>query len=948
LPAVLIVAGLWFKGGVWFLSANRFSIPKEKGSGLNMIWPAIPLSLLLLALALSRSFSSEWTWEPPMLLPALNLLFLTLIPGLIAVLGARSYLQSGRLGLLLLGAGAAALGLTSLLTGWYLKTPGGINITVTIYNSGFLLAGLLHLTGVIVMAERGVFTEQSRRLRWPALAIAYTLVAAVIMILAAAAWQARLPLFFLQGVGPTPLRQAVLGAAVGTFLLSALLILNIYRESRSRFLYWYGWGLALIALGLVAILTITRVGGMVNWIGRIAQFLGGIYLLIAVISARRARMSAAEVVAELSRQPRELHAAIFQNSLDGILVMISDGRIIDANAQACAMLGYSPAGIREISMDRILDKRHPNTADLLKNLAYMGKWKGDTHLIRGDGSLFSVEISASGFKTRQGSELLTFMIRDNTWREQAEAHLRESEERYRGLFNSMSEGFALAEMIYDDSGRARDYRFLEVNPAFGRITGIAVEATAGRTAKELVPALEPQWIESFAQVVETGNPVRFEKYSHALQKWFEVMAFSPKPNQFAMVFDDVTEREHHREMMEHQRELLLGIIENIPIMIAIHEPRRKTFTFNRAFRDTLGCSETDFSRHTPPDPPETAQCVVMRDVLSAAESGWRDLAITTISGEMVESSWSGFRLSDETCIGIGIDIRDRKRTERLLKEAQMVLEEKVRERTEQLQSTVQALENEILERRKAQSMLERLSRKTLQTMENDRQTVAKELHDSVSASMAAIKFGLEAVSLDNGEVGVAADAVRQAIAYLAETIKESKRIAARLRPLMLEDLGLLSTIDWHVREFANSYPRIAVIKKISVAEEEIPEPLKIVVYRILQEALNNSARHSNARQIVLHLSRESEDLFLEVKDNGSGFNPDELGQRGDPLSGHGLRSMQERAEICGGTFDLKTGPQQGVRIRVRLPLSVAGMVYAVQTLTEDTEHQHQRRVSDRT
>jgi PAS domain S-box-containing protein len=928
------------------LSVNRLTLPKEKSSRLNLIWPAIPLTLLLLALALSRSIPSEWTWDPPMLLPALNLLFLTFIPGLIAMLAARSYLQSGRLGLLLLGAGVLSLSLTSMLSGWYVKTAGGINTTVTIYNSGFLLAGLLHLTGVIVMAERGVFTEQSRRLRWPLLSIAYTLVAALIIILAVSAWQARLPLFFIQGIGPTPLRQIVLGLAVGTFLISALLILNIYRESRSRFLYWYGWGLALIALGLVAILTIIRVGGIVNWIGRIAQFLGGIYLLAAVISARRARLSAGEVVAELSRQPRELHAAIFDSSLDGILVMLSDGRIIDANAQACAMLGYSHVKICGTSMDRILDKQHPNTADLFKRLAGRGKWKGDTNMIRGDGSHFPAEIAASGFKTRQGSELLTFMIRDITWREEAEAHLRESEERYRGLFNSMSEGFALAEVVYDESGVARDFRFLEVNPAFGRITGVEAQTAPGRTALELVPDLESHWIEIFAQVVETGQPVWFEKYSDALRKWFQVTAFSPNPRQFAIVFNDVTERERHREMMEHQRELLLGIIENIPIMIAIHEPHRDAFTFNRAFRDTLGWNEVGFGGLETGSPSEISQHEVVHDILLSPKGKWRDLVVTTKNGEAVESSWSGFCLSDETCIAIGLDIRDRKRTERLLKEAQLVLEEKVRERTEQLESTVQVLEYEILERRKAQSMLERLSRKTLQTMENDRQTVAKELHDSVSASMAAIKFGLEAVSPEDDVNGNAAGAIRQAIDYLSETIKESKRIAARLRPLMLEDLGLLSTIDWHVREFANTYPRIAVIKKLSVAEDEIPEPLKIVVYRIMQEALNNCARHSGAQQVIIRLSRKSEDLLLEIEDNGSGFNPEEIGQRGDPLSGHGLRSMQERAEICGGTFDLQTGSQQGVRISVHLPLSVAGMFFADLTRIEERDQTRKRRASD--
>lgn len=908
------------------MQIDRLTLFRKKRPQMNIIWPAIPLSLLVLLFLLSRSFSTTWTWEPPMLLPVLNLLFLTLIPGAISLQAARGYLQSGRLGLLLLGAGALSLSLTSLLTGWYLKTAGGINTTVTIYNCGFLLAGLLHLTGVVVMNERGVATPQAVRLRKPLMAMAYTAVLVAITVLAAAAWQARLPLFFIQEIGPTPLRQVVLGSGVATFLLSALLILRIYGESRSRFLYWYGWGLALIALGLLAILTITRVGGLVNWIGRIAQFLGGIYLLMAVISARRARLTPGEVAEQLSRQPRELHAAIFQNSLDGILVMFADGRIIDANPQACSMLGYDEADIHEYGIENILDAQHPNTKELLNSLAASGRWKGDTQLIRKNGSRFPADISASGFRTRQGVELLTFMVRDITWRQRAEVHLRESEERYRGLFNSMNEGFALAEIVHDENGCARDYRLLEFNPAFSKLTGVTAEDGEHATGGP-VPKLDPQWMDIFTQVVATGKSMRFEKYSATLNKWFEVISFSPKPNQFAMILNDISERQRQRELLEHQRELLKGIIENIPIMIAIQDPHDRSLTSNKSFRDVLGWSETDFNKGRAAADlfAKAPFAAAGQELLPFPPGDWHDLSVTARNGEIVESSWTGFRLSDGTYIAIGIDIRDRKRTEHLLKEAQLELEEKVLERTEQLETTVRALENEILERRRVQIMLQRLSRKTLQTMENDRQTVAKELHDSVSASLAAIKFGLEALSQEDNDHGSAAEAVRQAITYLAETIKESKRIAARLRPLMLEDLGLLSTIDWHVREFASAYPRIAVIKNISVTEEEIPEPLKIVVYRIMQEALNNSARHSDARQVVIRIAREEDILLLEIADNGNGFNPDEIGQRDDPLSGHGLRSMQERAEICGGTFKLQTAPRQGVRVGVRIPLNAAAI-----------------------
>jgi len=130
--------------------------------------------------------------------------------------------------------------------------------------------------------------------------------------------------------------------------------------------------------------------------------------------------------------------------------------------------------------------------------------------------------------------------------------LRASEERYSSLFKNMLDGFALHEIILDKNGAPEDYRFLSVNPAFERLTGLKAKNILGKRVLEVLPDLEYFWIETYGRVALTGEPLRFENYNQTLDRFFEVNAFRPQEGQLVCVFQDITERKKAEENLQWQ------------------------------------------------------------------------------------------------------------------------------------------------------------------------------------------------------------------------------------------------------------------------------------------------------------------------------------------------------------------------------------------------------------
>jgi PAS domain S-box-containing protein len=170
--------------------------------------------------------------------------------------------------------------------------------------------------------------------------------------------------------------------------------------------------------------------------------------------------------------------------------------------------------------------------------------------------------------------------------------VRKSEERYRNLFNSMTEGFALHEIVCNADGVPVDYRFLEINPAFEKQTTLIRNKVVGRLVSEVLPGIGPEWIETYGKVALTRTPVRFENYAAPLERYYDVYAFSPVPRQFATLFSDITERKRGEESLRESESVLRSFFDSSGVMRGIieviAEDDVRHITDNKATADYIG------------------------------------------------------------------------------------------------------------------------------------------------------------------------------------------------------------------------------------------------------------------------------------------------------------------------------------------------------------------------
>lgn len=261
---------------------------------------------------------------------------------------------------------------------------------------------------------------------------------------------------------------------------------------------------------------------------------------------------------ELYEEKEELKI-IFESIGDGIITTDLNKNIIKLNRVAEKMTGWRSEEAEGKSLTEVFDivnsvsgEKAKNPVDDVLDINQVSELESNTVLRAKLGTERYVEFGAAPLKNR--GEVITGVImvfRDVSDKKQFQHKLEISEQHYRMLFNSMLNGYALHEMIFDENGIPCDYKFTDVNPAFEDMTGMKKTDCVGRTIKEITPETDNYWIDTYGKVTITGVSEKYENFSEGTGKYFEIYAFRPKENHFAVIVNDVTDKKLNMDRINY-------------------------------------------------------------------------------------------------------------------------------------------------------------------------------------------------------------------------------------------------------------------------------------------------------------------------------------------------------------------------------------------------------------
>ena len=392
-------------------------------------WSLILLFLVAIGILAVQRYES--VWNPPGLLPTLNVIFITFLSYLISAIAARSYLGRESLAVLMLGCGMIALG-TGAWMAAALSIGSSSNSLISVYNSSALIAGICHLCSVVALSMP---STKERSLGRFGLFFFYSIIIIIEVAIAILVTNGSWPAFFVPGSGQTDIGEMVLYGTIVTFALSTVLLAIRRREAERDFANWYSLGLGLITVGLIGVSLQTNLGDPLNWTGRMSQYVGTVFMLIAVIvSARKSGTWLLPFEGAL-RESEDRYQSLVTLSPDAILVQV-DGRFVFANPAAAKLFGLKSAEmvIGKVVDDLIAQDNRVETGRYLERIMAGEPQPPHHFMVKGvDGRLIDAEITSS--KVQYGNRpAIQSIVRDVTERTRIE-HERDMAAEFLHLIN---------------------------------------------------------------------------------------------------------------------------------------------------------------------------------------------------------------------------------------------------------------------------------------------------------------------------------------------------------------------------------------------------------------------------------------------------------------------------------------------------------------------------------
>jgi len=484
----------------------------------------------------------------------------------------------------------------------------------------------------------------------------------------------------------------------------------------------------------------------------------------------------------------------------------------------------------------------------------------------------------------------------------------------------------------------RTFRIIDVNPAASLLTGTTQEDLRGRTLAEFPRLLKTRFPRSCLEALESHESKDLGDISYGderIREGIYAAQVFPLPDNFmGVAFENVTDRRRAEMALRETEERFRLLVQSVrEYAIFFLDPLGRVVSWNNGAERLKGYrAEEILGKHLSSFylPEDVAAGRPERILEEAAQRGqsqdegwrmrkdgsrfWASVVVTALRN--AKGSLRGFAK-------VTRDMTERHGKDETLAKAKELLELRVEQRTTVLGRVNLELRTEIAERARAEQQLRAsldqlraLAARLQSVREEERTSIAREIHDELGQACTAIKMDLALIrrKATRRQTRLLAK-VNSATQLVDGMIVTLRRIASDLRPRTLDDLGLLAALEWQAQEFES---RTGIRCRITLPKEplELDAERSTAIFRIFQESLTNVARHAHATRVDARLERVSNDLFFEVHDNGKGFDAGDIKAR----NSLGLVGMQERAHLLNGELKLESVPGAGTSLALRIPL----------------------------
>jgi PAS domain S-box-containing protein len=463
--------------------------------------------------------------------------------------------------------------------------------------------------------------------------------------------------------------------------------------------------------------------------------------------------------------------------------------------------------------------------------------------------------------------------------------LRQSKSQLEHLINAMSEGVTLI----DQKGMV-----IKANPAMCRITGKEISAIEGNLCTDLgkrVFDADNNTVRKedlpVANVLKTRQPVyNFElglERDNGSQVWIKVNAVplineSGEVEGIVRTLHDVSEQKRMEDSLRKNEAHLRLMLNQIPCMLWTTDSQlifnlslgAGLKTFNLCPNQIVGMGIFDYYNTSDPDfYPILAHRQALAGQAATYELHWEGKILDCYVEPLKDNTGKIIGV-----IGISFDITDKKQAEEALRA---------------------------------------LSRRLVDVQENERRNIARELHDEIGQSLTALKLMMTQVARSG--LDYSPSSLKESQEVVTELIRQVRDMSLSLRPSMLDDLGLLPTLLWYIERYTLQTKIKVGFEHCGLHNSFSPE-INTAIYRIIQEALTNVARHANAKEVNITVWADDRNIALKIEDHGRGFTPSALYSS----SSTGISGMRERVLLLNGKLDIKTIPGSGTCLEAEIPL----------------------------